>query len=328
MNMCYLLRPGSNAVVKAALVVLALFMMLILAACSESKDQGKNQTPPAAAAPADNQTTPPGKQTAPGDNQTPPANQTTAEKQKAIDYSQPQKDINISFADFAVASRPDPVNPDNPKTVEVTFEQKGISKDTESYTFFGPVAEAKDFPATGCDTMQIALYTGGANCCNGYYLLTACPETARAAFLPPGGSLAPKPDEGFKGYKADDLGFMYYEPAGQVGPDKLSLSGAESPRLTRFIVFDNGLWRADRQGEFPAYYGKLVAEAKRADIAPLPKAIEVGYYSYMAGHAPTQVAEAVMSIMPAKHADLAPIIVADIEKSASKFREIENLRLP
>ena len=56
--------------------------------------------------------------------------------------------------------------------------------------------------------------------------------------------------------KVHDWQFAYYGPE----DSQIQLSFADSPAMTRLLVFDNGHWRPDRIGEFSRFYSRLLRE--------------------------------------------------------------------
>lgn len=183
-----------------------------------------------------------------------------------------------------------------------------------------------NFPAENMETVKINMYTGGANCCQGYYLLVVenHPEGAKhyAAYVEPyDGGLAMNSEPA--GYAAIDPSFKGYELEGTG----VFLSRAESPRLSRLLVFENGKWRADKPGEFAEYYLDMLAETDEM-INPLSKAIALSYYHVMADYPADEAKGLLQNEMPKEFAakpEIVDRIFADIEEAVKAFDPVENL---
>ena len=104
------------------------------------------------------------------------------------------------------------------KRVAVKHDGKLLLRDEDPYRVVTPGAELRDFPLPGCESMTLELFTGGANCCFRYYILTTCPDEDVAAFSVPAdgglGEATTVADE-VKGFAMSDPAFMYYSPQGQ-----------------------------------------------------------------------------------------------------------------
>ena len=309
---------------KSAFYVLALISVLALAACSGSdKDKApaeSNATRPAAevpAPPAENATSPEQTDT-PDSSSTPPAAaDSTAENDGSLS---PGK---LDFAKFSIEIKASP-ELENYKLVALSYSGKTVTSDDGVYRIVEPRATAKDFPLPGCETMTLELFTGGANCCFGYYILSACPDEDVAAFHAPadGGMGAPGTVAGTaKGYPIADPAFMYYSPAGQSSAAPLNLTRVESPQLTRYVVFADNTWRGDNIGEFAEAYKELAAQAAGdADINPAVRAISLVYYTHLSGAGEAEVKALLEAELPVEFAYLKDTIFNDIVKAAAEFK--------
>lgn len=213
--------------------------------------------------------------------------------------------------------------------LKVLCGKKDITEDEEDayreVTFNEPFP---NFPVENMQTVKINIYTGGANCCQGYYLLVVenLPEGAKhyAAYVEPyDGGLAVNNEP--VGYAAIDPAFKGYSIEGT----DVFLSRAESPRLSRLLVFENGKWRADKIGEFGNYYMNMAEETEDL-VNPLSKAIALGYYYVMADYPPDEAKAVLQRYMPKEFADKPEIvdqIFADIEEAAREFDPVDNLDL-
>jgi hypothetical protein len=238
----------------------------------------------------------------------------------------------IDFQDFTLLVRPVAEEADL-VTVTVLYNGREVAGGDTAFRSVEPGFAREEFPGADCSSREIGLFTGGANCCYGYYLLSLCEGRAFAAYIEPydGGLGQPRtlPDGHSKGFTAGDGTFMYYEPAGQSGAAPLSFSRASSPRLQRYLVFENGVWRADKPGEFASGYTDLLAELEESgDIDPAAKAITASYYTLMAGGDAAAAEDALKKHLPAEYAALGGTIFADVHKAVEGFRPVRELLLP
>ncbi len=228
------------------------------------------------------------------------------------------------LGDFAVVAAP--ADLENMVLPALEFKGAVLAKAPEPVRELSVEQAQMAFPLPECRSMKVEMFTGGANCCFGYYLLTTCPDEEFAALIEPrDGGLGPA-DRGLRAYPADEAAFHYYEPAGQTGEDTLSLNRAASPRPTRYIVFDAGSWRADKIGEFPAVYKALISRVTaEKGMDPAARAITLSYYTLMAGQGEDAAARVLRRYLPKKYAPLASRIFADIRKAADAFNPVRNL---
>lgn len=209
---------------------------------------------------------------------------------------------------------------DNMKTVTA---YRGATPVTQ---YAAPVREvttskAKDFPLPGCTSEAVELFTGGANCCFGYYILTACPNGQHAAYIAPLDGNLGEPAAALRAYPVSDPSFMYYQKA------SLSFIRPDSPRLTRHLVFDNGAWRADKIGEFAGTYRTLAATALAdTKMDRTAKAITVIYYAYMAGTPEDSLKKDFRVALPKKYRRISASIFEDIKKAANGFDPVKNIQ--
>ncbi len=220
------------------------------------------------------------------------------------------------------------MNPDGLISVKLLYGEKDISQDKDvtyrEVTFDEP---SVNFPVENMETLKINLYTGGANCCQGYYLLVAGKGAHGtgdcAAYIEPyDGGLALNIEPA--GYAAMDSSFKGY----QIEGTDVFLSRAESSRFSRLLVFEGGKWRTDKIGEFPAYYRGMASESRDSGLNPLYNAIALSYYSLMEGNPPESAKQLLQKEMPTEFAgkpEIVSRIFADIEKAAKEFNPVKNL---
>lgn len=188
---------------------------------------------------------------------------------------------------------------------------------------------ASGYPSAECRNLKVEVFTGGANCCFGYYFLTSCPNGDAAARLAPYGGdvgdLTPIPNSAERAYVAMDPAFMYYEKKDAKGA-QLSLSRPESPRPNRFLVFSDGAWRPDARGEFPAAYVAL-AEAirKDQDVPQTARAVTAAYYDLMAEQNPETALRTLKRDLPDEYAALADAVFMDIDNAVEAFNPVKAL---
>jgi len=200
-----------------------------------------------------------------------------------------------------------------------------INDPMREVTADGPLA---DFPLPGCESMKVEMFTGGANCCFGYYLLTSCPDGEHAGYLEPGNGGVGEAQPALRAYAVDDPTFFYYQPKNQKAASPLFLSRADSPRVNRFLVYDKGLWRADKPGEFPAVYKSLLVELDRdKDMNPTAKAISTAYYSLMAGEKASAIFRELKRALPKEWTPLTNTVNADIRAAVKDFNPVKNLKI-
>lgn len=235
-----------------------------------------------------------------------------------------QEGVHTRFGNFTLA-----VSSEEPmKQPHLRYKDREIMLDQPPVRALESARPTPDFPLPGCESQKTEVFTGGANCCFGYYLLTQCPDGAYAAYLEPFDGGLGEPEVALRAYPVADPAFMYYSPENQTGEDRLSFNRPESPRVTRHIVFDAGMWRAARVGEFQEAYTRLAAEAVRdANLAPEARAIAAAYYSLMAGSPRAVTAKRFTTALPEKYRRLADTMFADIEKAVAGFAPVTNLTI-
>lgn len=237
----------------------------------------------------------------------------------------------INFQEFTLRSQP-VADEDNLVSVTLLHQDKVVSDTGAAFRTVEPQSVLEQFPREDCASREIDMFTGGANCCWGYFLLTSCGGQGYASYIEPYdgglGDVQTLPGGKAKGYVIGDGAFMYYEPAGQSGSAPLSFARVNSPRVQRFLVFDNGAWRADQPGEFAEGYKSMLAALEGSkDIDPAAKAIMAAYYTLMAGEGATAAEAALAKALPKEYASLATAILADVRKAVAGFRPAQELPL-
>jgi len=195
---------------------------------------------------------------------------------------------------------------------------------------------ASNTPLPDCRTLLAYCFSGGAHCCTTLFLATACgPRVSldmadlghtdgKVTFMEAGGALG-------KVIKVNDWQFAYYGPE----DSQIELSFADSPAMTRLLVFDNGHWRVDRVGEFPRFYSPLLREAihkarnsRRRNEPGLTAslAMKAAYYDLMNGKPVEDAREILNQLFPAKWKLQAGKIIQDVCRAVSEFNPVETIR--
>ncbi len=321
--------PGLLTLPLAAVLVV---LILAIAGCSDSssKEGGKGVEP--VAGKEEKKTDLPGQ--APAVSQAPsgaasqPANGETGAGQSSDngsggDSGEQAKPIDETFHKFRISTRPD-AELEGYSDLKITYSGK-IAAEPEDEPFRETSFEKPggDFPASGCETLKLEVFTGGANCCFGYYIMTSCPDGDYLGYIEPFDGMMSK--SSLPGaFSVDEPYFIYYGV--EDGTVSLDLSRVESPRPQRLLVFENGAWRADKVGEFAQHYRSLSEKAgdgfdKGAPAAAILKA----YYAYMAGDSKEQVLGLLKKELPAEYAVLSEAIFADIAGAAGNLDLVEML---
>lgn len=227
---------------------------------------------------------------------------------------------------------------DSYEEVEVKRNGKLLRQGEGPYLSVVSGEELQDFPLSGCKSMTLEMYTGGASCCYSYYILTSCPDGDAAAFKDPDDGVLGEPPVVLgevKAFPICDPAFVYYSRQSRKN-DKpvLFLSHGGAPRPTRYVIFDDNAWRADKVGEFPQAYQALAAETK-ADMQAdeqgydtAPRAIALAYYTHMSGADEAEVKAVLEAELPTEFLDLRDTVFYDILIAAAEFRPFEQLPLP
>lgn len=194
-----------------------------------------------------------------------------------------------------------------------------------------------DLPRTNCRSLLAYCFSGGAHCCLTLLIATDCGEKtaldsvdlahsdADIELVKAGGK------EGSL-IKIIDWQFAYYS----VESSELELSFADSPGMTRLLVFDSGRWRVDRIGEFSAFYSGLLkkglsstrkASGKGKDTeSTVAQAMTTAYYALMAGKSVEDAATILNRFLPSEWRQQSGRIMEDIRQAVSGFNPVEVIR--
>lgn len=136
---------------------------------------------------------------------------------------------------------------------------------------------------------------------------------------------------GEKALKATDWQFAYYCPE----DSDLLLSFADSPGMTRLLVFTDGNWRTDRVGEYGDFYNRLYREAAHTAKIAARKgkdpeviaggAIKAVYYGVMSGKPVEWATSELALLLPPSWRHHSVKIIEDIRRAALEFNPVEKI---
>ncbi len=193
-----------------------------------------------------------------------------------------------------------------------------------------------DAPRPNCRTLLAYCFSGGAHCCTTLFIATQSGRTTSldmvdlahtdtsAKFIEPDGTSR-------KALKISDWQFAYYSPE----DSEIQLSFADSPSMTRLLVFESGHWRPDRIGEFSRFYMALFRQVTReASVKALKNepesaagtAIKAAYYNLMSGESTEQTTEVLNKLLPEQWKQDSAKIVSDVHNAVSEFNPVEAIR--
>lgn len=248
------------------------------------------------------------------------------------------------LADYSGQATPGiTVSGDTARVYDLTIT-KGLGEDfDEGQTVYSVVYAGKEvatgytadimesFPKAGMTTVLITSFSGGATgCCYEYsfFTINLADNSVLLTTLEAGGRRGMH-DDGF--FEADGrIRFGHWDFDGYSltkNGVSMSICHATAPWLDRFLVFENGQWRADRVGEFPEYYKSQLSRpaAKTGDRPdPATLALETAYYSLMAQISPQETVDAVAKVLGSKKAVLAKGVVADEQKDIAGNAFVQN----
>jgi len=191
-----------------------------------------------------------------------------------------------------------------------------------------------DFPAQNCRSLLTYCFSGGAHCCMSLIVASECGsgQTLNVIDLAHSDGEAKFVETGVKGVKAlkvIDWQFAYYA----VEDTELELSFADSPGMTRLLVFEEGKWRTDRIGEFSGYYAGMLKEAgqaaqwaaaKRSDPEIVAgKAIKAAYYGIISGRSSEETEKELRQFLPHSWKEYSGRIVRDIRRAVVEFNPVQ-----
>ncbi|GAB7079713.1 hypothetical protein [Megalodesulfovibrio paquesii] len=210
--------------------------------------------------------------------------------------------------------------------VSLSLDYKGATLPLEEEIMAGAVAEAvtqENLPGAGCRTLVVPAFTGGAHCCSITYLAMQCQGQDLLFSVGLGhGSEAEFQDlngDGTQELLIQDWSFAYYGPEGT----DLSLSFAESLPFPRVFVFTGNAWRADRPGEFPAYYQALRTENEQEfTTADAGAAIAWTAMALMEGRPEQEVAPALGTRLPKDWRRATPRVLEDLKAALAGSGEL------
>ena len=186
----------------------------------------------------------------------------------------------------------------------------------------------KNAPKTGCQSIIAYTSNGGVHCCANAILGISCDAAdylINVDLQHSGGSrvLEDVDKDGVKELVLSNWDFAYYQP------DKKgdhSLSFAESPAMTHYAIWTSQGWKATRPGEFKNVYKRHLNEAlqikpKEAEDTT-GQAIEVAYYSLMAGNSEKKARQLLTKLLPKNWKSISNTVFSDIQNSISNFSAV------
>ncbi len=190
-------------------------------------------------------------------------------------------------------------------------------------------------PMPQCRSLVAYCFSGGAHCCMTLILATWCnsQKTISSVDLAHSSSCVKFVNAGENGameLRVADWQFAYYG----VDNSSLQLSFADSPAMTRLLVYDGGKWRVDRIGEFGRFYSRLFRQAAReAEVAArrdypeqvAGRAIRAAYYCFMSGRPAEDAAATLERLLPSPWKSESAKILDDISRSASEFNPVQTI---
>ena len=187
-------------------------------------------------------------------------------------------------------------------------------------------------PLSNCRTLMAYCFSGGAHCCTTLFIATKCGPgisldmvdlahtNGNVKFVDAGGAQG-------KVIKVHDWQLAYYG----AEDSQVQLSFADSPAMTRLLVFDNGHWRPDRIGEFSRFYSRLLRETmhkarnvrKGNPETTAALAIMAAYYKLMSGKPVENASEVLYRLLPRKWRPESGKIIQDIHRCVYQFNPVE-----
>jgi hypothetical protein len=195
----------------------------------------------------------------------------------------------------------------------------------------------RNVPFPNCRTLMTYCFSGGAHCCTTLFIATECGSGRSLDMVDlahSNGKVRLAGADGARGkmIKVHDWQFAYYGT--EDSPTQISF--ADSPAMTRLLVFDNGHWRPDRIGEFSRFYSHLLRRTIReVHISDHRKhdpdltaslAIKAAYYSLMSGKPVEKAAEILSRLSPVEWRRQSGKIIQDVHRAVSEFNPVEVIR--
>jgi len=191
-------------------------------------------------------------------------------------------------------------------------------------------------PGPNCRSLLAYCFSGGAHCCTSLIIATSCGSEKGLDLIDLAHSdsevkfFNPGTDEA-RAIRVTDWQFAYYVVEGTG----LQLSFADSPGMTRLLVFEAGKWRPDARGEFSRFYEPLFTEARQSALAASRKrqapelaaarAIKAAYYFLMSGKPAEEASDELKKLLPPSWAQETDKISADIRRTIREFNPVEKI---
>ena len=235
-------------------------------------------------------------------------------------------DLNLSITE---------ISPDGDYSVQFSKGEQVLVTGECAFKTHEPIT-FRNMPLPDCRTLMTYCFSGGAHCCTTLFIATECGPGRSLDMVDlahTNGKVKLTDTSGAKGkmIKVHDWQFAYYGPE----DSQIQLSFADSPAMTRLLVFDNGHWRPDRIGEFSQFYSRLLRQTmheasisgRKGDTELTASlAIKAAYYSLMSGE-PVEKASGVLSrLFPVKWRPESGKIIQDIHQAVAEFNPVEVIR--
>lgn len=256
---------------------------------------------------------------------------------ESLPRARASKQSGPSLDHFKTHVTPD-IEDEGRAVVELVYKGRTIYSGNEFLPDLKKEKRLHATPLPNSESVLQELFTGGPHCCftNLLWTVSGSQEMAFAFKLEHSDTFDFKDIDGngSKEIVLFDWSFAYYN---SESSSSLFLPFASSPGMSRIMVFEGSHWRADRPGEFKAFYQKLLDEARREPAKMTPekkkedtgsvvyRVLEIAYYSHMAGRDEATVMKLLRTNLPPAWKGMARQIFSDIRKSGREFDPVEKL---
>lgn len=212
-----------------------------------------------------------------------------------------------------------------------------IFSDENYFDSMLPLRSLKEMPSPNCQSAITSFFSGGAHCCTTAILFTNCSDRENVFLIDLShGSMEQVKyldlkKDGTRQILVKDFSLAYYSPS-----DKLSLSFAASPAVTRLLNFDGIQLKPDNPNQFSKFYIDMLQEADRElkklknksnndEEAIVSHTISNTYYAIMAGMNQQQCENILESNLPGDWKNIMKKVYIDIEKAITSFNPVNDL---
>lgn len=212
-----------------------------------------------------------------------------------------------------------------------------IFSDENYFDSMLPLRRLKEIPSPNCQSAITSFFSGGAHCCTTAILFTNCSDKENVFLIDLShGSMEQVKyldlkKDGTRQILVKDFSFSYYSPT-----DKLSLSFAASPVVTRLLTFDGIKLKPDNPNQFSKFYMDMLQEADRElkklrsnsnndEEAIVSYTIKKTYYAIMAGMNQQQSEGILEMNLPGDWKNIKKKLYHDIKKAITSFNPVRVL---